>query len=48
MSKLDELLQMNNLESDREVSDKERIKELEKQNEMLTECLMELADIIYA
>lgn len=29
-------------------TDKERIAELEKQNEMLTECLLELADIIYA
>lgn len=36
-------------------NDKDRIEELEetlaeqkKQNEMLTECLMELADIIYA
>lgn len=26
----------------------ERIKEVETQNEMLIECLMELADIIYA
>lgn len=29
-------------------TDKERIEELEAQNEMLTECLFELADIIYA
>lgn len=31
-----------------EKTDKERIAELEAQNEMLTECLFELADIIYA
>lgn len=29
-------------------TDEERIKELEEQNSMLTECILELADIIYA
>lgn len=29
-------------------SSKDRIKELESQNEMLTECIIEMANIIYA
>jgi len=31
-----------------EQTDNERIKELEEQNEMLTECILEMASIIYA
>lgn len=32
----------------KEQTDEERIKQLEEQNEMLTECILELADIIYS
>lgn len=31
----------------KEKTDEERIKQLEEQNEMLIECLFEIADIIY-
>lgn len=30
------------------LSDKERIKELETQNQMLIECLMEMSEYVYA
>lgn len=33
---------------EKELAYEEKIAELEKQNEMLTECLFELASIIYA
>ncbi len=31
----------------KEKTDEERIKQLEEQNEMLTECILELSEIIY-
>lgn len=48
MSRLEELLERNNIDANKLKTDKERIAELEEQNEMLTECILEMASIIYA
>lgn len=48
---LEKLLELNGLESDKKPTEEDyqkKIKELEAQNEMLTECILEIANIIYA
>ena len=42
----EKLKRANGVEVDKKKADKERIAELEQENEMLTECVLELASIV--
>lgn len=42
----EKLKKANGVEVDKKPNDKERIAQLEQENEMLTECVLELASII--
>ena len=42
----EKLKRANNVTEDKKPNDKERIAQLEAENEMLTECVLELASIV--
>ena len=42
----EKLKRANNVTEDKKPNDKQRIAELEQENEQLTECILELAEII--
>jgi hypothetical protein len=42
----EKLKKANNVTEDKKPNDKQRIAELEQENEQLTECILELAEII--
>ena len=42
----EKLKRANNVTEEKKKADKERIAELEQENEQLTECILELAEII--
>ena len=46
MDTKEKLKKANGVTVDKKPNDKERIAQLEAENEMLTECVLELADII--